>query len=101
MVSVSAHVAPEKLPAGHTLTGAPPLSGSFDIAMVGFNWKNPSHRPSGEKNAAAPLTTSSTRFDSRSLNERVYKLGIEPVPVLKAMRVPSGEMATRSLKLAE
>jgi hypothetical protein len=71
MMSPSDHVAPAKLPAGHTATGAPPLRGSFHIATLGWNWKNPSHRLSGEKNDAPPITTSSTRFDSNSLNERM------------------------------
>src|SRR5438477_12780300 len=99
MTSPPDHVAPAKLLAGQMLTGAPPLRGSLRSATVGLSWTNPSQRPSGEKNAAAPPGTSSTRFDSRSLNERVYKFGVEAAPVLKAIRLPSGEIATRSLKL--
>jgi hypothetical protein len=47
--------------------GCHPRRGSFSFRMT----KNPIQRSSGEKNGAAPATTSLIGLDSRSLSDRV------------------------------
>src|SRR5215831_6291766 len=101
----SDHVPPLYESHGQRVTGAPPLRANFWItafptfAPMAAPAKNPIQRPSGEKNAEEPPGASLTCLGCSSSRVRKWR-ALEPATtVVKAMRVPSGEIATRLLKL--
>src|SRR5262245_14862514 len=91
MTSFADHVEPKGRPVSHTLTGGPPVTGTFRIAPSA---QKPIQRQSGENIGLSAPSVPATGVASALSSVRRYSLVIPSCCPVKVKVRPSGDSAT-------